>query len=248
MKKKPIDLEKEFKTLKQGKKRKKMSDKRRKALAHARGIIKRLEKAGYDVNFGDVTQKGTRKLQNVSRQSLIMNGIAVEKAEKRAIREAVWHEKALQKQREREEKKAKNRATAAHLELEKIRKILKEGSDYYGEKSKRTNSIGKRISAYTEVNISSDSLTAIIDDAVSRLGEEEVVRRIKNYWKALTHFEELLNKLITAVYDDVYSVWGSGGREAYATDVAKIREVLDVSDKVGEIIGNEEDKNGDYDF
>lgn len=234
MKKKPIDLEKEFKTLKQGKKRKKMSDKRRKALAHARGIIKRLEAAGYDVNFGDVAQKSTRKLQNVSRRSLISSGVAVEKAEKRAIREAVWHEKALQRQRRRKER-SERRATAAHLELEKIRRILQEGSSYYGEHSK------KGTSAYTEVNISADSLTAIIDDAVARLGEEEVVRRIKNYWKTLQHFEELLNKLITAVYDDVYSVWGSGGRSAYERDVENIRQVLGVDDGVGEIIYGDDD-------
>lgn len=220
MKKKPIDLEKEFKTLKQGKKRKKMSDKRRKALAHARGIIKRLEAAGYDVNFGDVAQKSTRKLQNVSRKSLIMNGIAR------------WKEKdgrGMEPPKEWE------------LELRKIRRILEEGSCYYGEKSKRTNKAGKRISAYTEVNISADSLTAIIDDAVSRLGEEEVVRRIKNYWKTLQHFEELLNKLITAVYDDVYSVWGSGGSSEYERDVKNIRQILEVDDKIGEIIHGDDD-------
>lgn len=234
MKKKPIDLEKEFKTLKQGKKRHKMSDKRRKALAHARGIIKRLEKAGYDVNFGDLAQKSTRKLQNVSRKSLIQSGVAVEKAEKRAIREAVAHEKTLQRQRQRAERAAR-RATAAHLELDKILRILQEGSSYYGEHSK------KGTSAYMEVNISSDSLTAIIDDAVARLGEEEVVRRIKNYWKTLARFEELLNKLITAVYDDVYSVWGSGGRSAYERDVENIRQVLGVDDTIGEIIYGDDD-------
>lgn len=223
MKKKPIDLEKEFKTLKQGKKRHKMSDKRRKALAHARGIIKRLEKAGYEVNFGDVAQKSTRKLQNVSRKSLIQSGIARWKKNVGGLKPPGKDKGWLEPPREWE------------IELIKIRRILQEGSSYYGEHSKKTTS------AYTEVNISSDSLTAIIDDAVSRLGGKEVVRRIKNYWKTLRHFEELLNKLITAVYDDVYSVWGSGGRSAYERDVENIRQVLGVDDSIGEIIYGDDD-------
>jgi hypothetical protein len=104
-----------------------------------------------------------------------------------------------------------------------------------------TGSTQKKARALTQRLISADSLTAIIDDAVKRLGGREVVERIKSYWKTLARFEELLNKLITAVYDDVYSVWGSGGRSAYERDVENIRQVLEVDNKVGEIIYGDDD-------
>lgn len=187
-----------------GKKRKKMSEARRKALAHARGIVKTASKSGkyyFEPGFyASLKDMSTQKLKNISRKSLIQGGIAKHNPE--------WRSKSS---------KAKP-MSVSHGIIERVRNAIKEGLNYFGQYRKD----GTR-GARDLINQNARELSTIFEGAISRLSEEEVAKRLKRSYPNIRELEDFLERWMFAVYDDIYRE--DEGR--WEADRAKFMNCLD---------------------
>ena len=191
---------------KKRKKRKKMSEARRKQLARARAVVRRAIKTGLysggEELYASLPEMSTQRLRFITRRRLLQQG---------------------ELQRTDETKKPQP-MSAYHGIITKLRNIIMQGKNYNGEYEKK----GKR-GARDLVNQNARELDIIFETAVSRLGEEEVAKRLKKAYGDMSKLENLLERLMLAVYDDVYAAWADG-RAVWERDRREFMMSLEVAE------------------
>lgn len=191
---------------KKRKKRKKMSEARRKQLARARAVVRRAIKTGLysggEELYASLPEMSTQRLRFITRRRLLQQG-------------------DLQRA---DETKKPQPMSAYHGIITKLRNIIMQGKNYNGEYEKK----GKR-GARDLVNQNARELDTIFETAVSRLGEEEVAKRLKKAYGDMSKLENLLERLMLAVYDDVYAAWADG-RAVWERDRREFMMSLEVAE------------------
>ena len=198
---------------------KKMTKKRKAALRHARGIVKRLEKAGYAIAeeyYESLKEFSTRKLQLITRKGLLQKGIAtvVEDDE-----DDDWYDDVID---------------SSETEYEMIMNVIQEGMNYSGQYSKKQNGWN----AKEAVQASGDRLNYILESAVEngkKLGlseteaKKQVVAALKELYGSVDKIIDMISDLVYAVYDDVYAEWAQG-IDAYEAELERMVGAINAED------------------
>ena len=224
---------------------------RRKALTRAKGIKKRLEKAGYDLGDLDLESMSTRKLKNIDRKKMIQDYATQESIDKviedsKALKE---RKKILREQKKKldairkknpekvvsiEEAKKQDESwkpgdthkvipagSDAKIQVDKIIEMLEEGEDYHTTKSV--------VSADDAVQPSAQRIMSMFLQARRKYSDEDIVKKLIQTFGSMDKVSETIERLIYAIYDDVLAEWANGS-SSYEALISTISGALDVTD------------------
>lgn len=216
---------------------------RKKQVKRIKGIVKRLEKAGYDVDI-DISSLSTQKIKSLDRKKLIWHGYAkidmdeyIENIHKKHERKRKEREKKRQENKKRKEKVVSMKearkydpsaphwgivlsaSDAATAIIDNIIKILEKGGDYTGGHSKKRK--GK--SGFVAVNQSAGRIHLMFEDARNKRTDKDILNDILAKYGSVSAIQERIERLIGALYDPIYAKWADGSAvyEAHMTELAK---------------------------
>lgn len=205
---------------------------RKKQVKRIKGIVKRLEKAGYDVDI-DISSLSTQKLKSLDRKKLIWQGYAkidmdeyieqIHKKHERKRKENLKKEKVVSMKEASTYNpsaphwgKVLSASDAATAIIDNIIKILEAGADYTGGHSK------KEKSGFVAVNQSAERIELIFRDARMKRSDEDILSDILARYDSISAIQERIERLIGAIYDPLYASWASGSAvyEAHMAELA----------------------------
>lgn len=204
-----------------------MTELRRKQLKRVRGIVKRLEKQ-YAVDpglYSELPHYSTAKLKGMSRKSIIQSGHATYREKPKPVLKPFP-----------EVSKSDYEEMQANHEVTKILTLLEKGREYQGDYSKKEGGKNAKIA----VQSSAQRIEAIIVNSVNKTRVDKdgnevsgllyTYQKLKEEYRSFMLLTDLLNKLITAVYDDVYSEWADG-RDKYEYELKRLADALGIVDR-----------------
>lgn len=112
--------------------------------------------------------------------------------------------------------------------INRVLNAIREGLDYTTPK----DTIGGEVM----VRHNAGRVQDLVMDAIDKHGRLEVARRLQKIWPDI---DSMLDRLLYAVYDSEYAIWGAGGRTAYEAAMKELSKVLDIEDLEGEVYERE---------
>lgn len=83
------------------------------------------------------------------------------------------------------------------------------------------------------VRHNSERLFDIITDSIEKWGRIETAQRLLKLWG--DKISDWIDRILYAVYDSEYALWGSGGRAAFEAVLSELASALEVEDLEGEL-------------
>lgn len=210
------------------------TEKRKRELSRVRKIISRAKKAGLELEEGfDITNLHTNELKNIKSKKDLQRKGYLETKEKAEIRHRIMSTTQPRNVVNISDA-ANNRyiATGENIDRENVlssdgakeqidmlENIIRTGENYIGGHSLK-DTTGAPL-----VQRSADRIGIILETARARHTDEELVKAINDKFGSIAEFARLLERLILALYDDVYAAW-AGGNAAYERAISMIANTL----------------------
>ena len=180
------------------------SVKRKKALQHARGIIKRLSKAGYSVNTDyveNLSNMSTRALQNVTRKRLVQKGLAKYFGSHRTTvvkgKKSKKYYATVDGKRREFTQTTLSEVKAVDIQWDMIKKVVREFQEY---NLRDVEEFGGSIDAKAQVSANATEVMDVLLAAEKQYDKDVLIDGIKRVFGSINGFGKELEEFILLVY------------------------------------------------